>query len=278
MLILSSLNQKIVTFIRPYREKLWLIANLAARQFLQRYRGSFLGVLWPFLAAAIQMSIYAFIFSVILRARWQQAGISGPREDLPFWLVMFAGMTIYFFCSEIIAAAPGMVTSVPNYVKKIKFPLAVLPIVQLLVSLTTACVFLLILTASIAVAGNFHWHILLAPLVFMQAAFWCLGFSWMMAAAGVFVRDLQQLVPFMLQIMLFLTPIFYPASAVPERFRVIVQLNPLAFLVETFRNLALWGIFPSWKIFGAWTAASVLFAYAGLLIFQRLRSAFADVL
>ena len=261
-----------------YKEKLWLIANLAARQFQQRYRGSFLGVLWPFFAAAIQISIYAFIFSVILKARWQQVGISGPQEDLPFWLVMFAGMTVYFFCSEIIAAAPGMVTSVPNYVKKIKFPLAVLPIVQTLVSITTACVFLVILTAAIVFTGNLHWHILLTPLVFMQSALWCLGLSWMMAAAGVFVRDLQQVVPFMLQIMLFLTPIFYPASAVPERFRVIAKLNPLAFLVETFRNLALWGIFPSWKVFGIWTIASVVFAWMGFLMFRRLRGAFADVL
>ena len=261
-----------------YKEKIWIIANLALRQFLQRYRGSFLGALWPFFAAAIQMSIYAFIFSVILKARWQQAGISAESEVLPFWLVMFTGMTVYFFWSENIAAAPGMITSVPNYVKKIKFPLAVLPIVQLLVSITTACVFLVILSAAIAITGSFHWHILLAPLVFMQSALWCLGLSWMMASAGVFVRDLQQLVPFMLEILLFLTPIFYPISAVPARLIVLVKINPLAYLVETFRNLALWGIFPSWKIFGAWSAVSVLFAMAGFFMFRRLRSAFADVL
>jgi len=261
-----------------YKEKFWLIANLALRQFLQRYQGSFLGILWPFLAAAIQMVIYAFIFSVILKAKWQQAGISGPQEDLPFWLIMFAGMTVYFFCSEMISAAPSMITSVPNYVKKIKFPLAVLPIVNLLVSVTTSCVFLVILAFAAAMVGAFHWYILLTPLVFMQAAFWCLGLSWMLAAAGVFIRDLQQVVPFLLQILLFLTPIFYPASAVPKAFRPVIQVNPLAFLVDTFRNLALWGIPPSWGIFLAWTAVSILFAYAGLLIFQRLRGAFADVL
>lgn len=261
-----------------YKEKSWLITNLALRQFLQRYQGSFLGILWPFLAAAIQMAIYAFIFSVVFKAKWQQVGIGVPQEDLPFWLVMFAGMTVYFFCSEMIGAAPGMITAVPNYVKKIKFPLATLPFVNLLVSCTTACVFLLILAIAITAAGSFHWHILLAPLVFIQAAFWCLGLSWMLAAAGVFVRDLQHVVPFMLQILLFLTPIFYPASAVPGKLRLIFQINPLAFLVETFRNLALWGISPSWGAFAAWTAASILFAYVGLRIFQHLRNAFADVL
>ena len=130
----------------------------------------------------------------------------------------------------------------------------------------------------IAAAGTFHWHILLTPLVFMQAAFWCLGLSWMLAAAGVFVRDLQQAVPFVLQILLFATPICYPASAVPEAFRAVVLINPLAFLVETFRNLALWGIAPPWKLFFAWTVASALFAYVGLLLFRRLRNTFADVL
>ena len=264
--------------MEPYKEKLWLVANLALRQFLQRYQGSFLGVLWPFLAAAIQMTIYAFIFSVVLKAKWQQAGIAGPQEDVPFWLVMFAGMIVYFFCSEMIGAAPSMITSVPNYVKKIKFPLGVLPLVSLLVSLATSCVFLVILTIAIAAAGTFHWHMLLTPLVFMQAACWCLGLSWMLAAAGVFIRDLQQAVPFVLQIMLFVTPIFYPPSAVPEAFRVFILINPLAFLVETFRNLVLWGVPPPWKLFAAWTAASVLFAYAGLLLFRRLRTTFADVL
>ena len=262
----------------PYKEKLWLVANLALRQFLQRYQGSFLGILWPFLSAAIQMTIYAFIFSVVLKTKWQQAGINGPQEDLPFWLVMFAGMIVYFFCSEMIGVAPTMITSVPSYVKKIKFPLGVLPFVNLMVSLTTSCVFLVFLLIAIAAVGTCHWHILLTPLVFMQAAFWCLGLSWILGAAGVFIRDLQQAVPFLLQIMLFVTPIFYPATAIPEKFRIFVQLNPLAFLVDTFRNLALWGAAPSWKLFCAWTAASALFAYAGLLLFRRLRNTFADVL
>jgi len=142
--------------LEQYKEKLWLVSNLALRQFLQRYQGSFFGVLWPFLTAAIQMTIYAFIFSVILKVKWQQAGISEPREELPFWLVMFAGMSVYFFCSEIISASPGMITSVPNYVKKIKFPLAVLPFVNLLVSCATACVFLLILATAAIFAGTFH--------------------------------------------------------------------------------------------------------------------------
>jgi lipopolysaccharide transport system permease protein len=264
--------------MRQYKETFWLVSSLAKRQFLQRYQGSFLGVLWPFLTAMIQMTIYAFFFSVIFKARWQQIGISGPQEELPFWLVMFAGITVYFFCAELIGAAPTMITSVPNYVKKIRFPLAILPVVNMLVSATTACVFLAILAIATVVTGTFHWHILLAPLVFMQAAFWCLGLSWMLAAIGVFVRDLQQVMPFLLQILLFATPIFYPVSAVPGRLRMVIRINPLAFLVETFRNLALFGIPPHWGMFSVWTAASVLFAYTGLLIFRRLRSAFADVM
>jgi lipopolysaccharide transport system permease protein len=264
--------------MESYKQKLWLLANLALRQFLQRYQGSFFGVLWPFLAAAIQMTIYAFVFSVVFRARWQQAGISGDQVEMPFWLIMFAGMTLYFFFSENIAVAPGMIISVPNYVKKIKFPLAILPIANLLVSITTSCVFLIILAFATVLTGNFHLHILLAPLVFMQAAFWCIGLTWMLSAAGVFVRDLQQAMPFVLQLLLFATPIFYPASAVPEAFRIIIRVNPLAYLVETLRNLALWGVTPSWGVFAAWTAASALFACVGFLVFRRLRNAFADVL
>ena len=260
------------------KEKLWFIARLAQRQFLQRYQGSFFGAFWPFIAAALQLTIYAFVFSVILKAKWQQFGIASAEAELPFWLVMFTGMSVYFFCSEMIAAAPTMITSVPNYVKKIKFPLAVLPLVNLLVSGATACVFLLILALAIAFAGHPHWWLLLSPLVFVQAAFWCLGFSWILGAAGVFIRDLQQAVPFLLQLLLFLTPIFYPLSAIPEQFRFVIQCNPLAFLVETFRNMALWGIAPHWGIFAAWTAASAVFAYVGYKIFQRLRGTFADVL
>lgn len=264
--------------MNAYREKIWLIANLAKRQFLQRYHGSFLGILWPFLAAGLQLAIYAFIFSVILNARWEQAGIAAAQEPLPFWLVMSAGMVMYFFVAELIGAAPGLVVSVPNYVKKIKFPLAVLPFVNLLVGTATACVFLLILAVAISVAGSFHWWILLTPLAFFQAALWCLGFSWILGAAGVFIRDLQQMVPFILQLLMFLTPIFYPASAVPAHFRIVIACNPLAFLVDTFRNLALWGQPPHWGLFFAWTAGAAAFAYVGYLIFQRLRGAFADVM
>ena len=261
-----------------YKEKIWLVTNLARRQFLQRYQGSFLGVVWPFLAAAIQMGIYAFVFSVVFQARWRQAGIDDVQEVLPFWLVMFAGMTLYFFVSENIGAAPSMITSVPNYVKKIKFPLAVLPFVNLLVSVTTACVFLIILAIANAIVGTFHWHIFLVPLVFLQAALWCLGASWILGAAGVFVRDLQQVIPFLLQILLFTTPIFYPPHAVPEAFQFVIRINPLAFLVDTLRNLVLWGVSPSWNVFGAWTLIAAVFACAGFLMFRRLRNAFADVL
>ena len=264
--------------MHQYKDKFWLIANLAKRQFLQRYQGSFLGVLWPFLAAGLQLTIYAFVFSIIMKAKWQQAGIEGEQEALPFWLVMFSGMTLYFFCCEMLAPAPMMVTSVPNYVKKIKFPLAVLPIVNLLVGIATACMFLLILFIAVAAVGSLHWWILLTPLVFMQAALWCLGLSWLLGAAGVFIRDLQQIVPFALQLLLFATPIFYPAKAVPEQFQFVLHCNPLAFLVETFRNLVLWGVPPQWGPFTAWTAASVLCAYVGYRVFQQLRRSFADVM
>ncbi len=264
--------------MQQYTDKLWLVFNLALRQFLQRYQGSFLGILWPFLAAGLQLALYAFVFSVVLKAKWQQTGITAGQEALPFWLVMFSGMTVYFFCSEQIGSAPSMVTSVPNYVKKIQFPLAALPIAHLLVSCATACIFFLILAVSIAAFGTFHWWILLAPLVFLQASLWCLGLSWLLAAVGVFIRDLQQIVPFVLQLLLFATPIFYPETAVPERFRIIVHCNPLAFLVETFRNLALWGIPPQWGLFAVWTALSALCAYGGFRIFQRLRQSFADVM
>lgn len=264
--------------MRQYKDKCWLIVNLAQRQFLQRYQGSFLGMLWPLLAAGLQLTIYAFVFSVVLKAKWQQSGIEVGQEGLPFWLVMFSGMTLYFFCNELIASAPAMVTSVPNYVKKVKFPLAVLPIVNLLVAITTAGMFMLILAGAVAMVGNLHWWILLTPLVFLQAALWCLGFSWLLGAAGVFIRDLQHIVPFMLQLLLFATPIFYPPSAVPEHFQFVLRCNPLAFMVDTFRNLALWGVPPQWGPFAAWTAGSALCAYVGYRIFQRLRRAFADVM
>ena len=264
--------------ITTYKEKFWLIYNLALRQFLQRYRGSFFGVLWPFLAAAIQMAIYAFIFTMIFGGSWHQGGTVSVNDNLPVWVIRFAGMIIYFFCSEIIGAAPTMVLSVPNYVKKVRFPLVVLPVVQVLVSITTTIVFIIVLITVLAFTGTIQWQIILTPLLIIQASFWCLGLSWILSSVGVFIRDLQQLVPFFLQIMLFLTPILYPISTVRENWQIFVIINPLAFIIDTFRNLALWGIMPSWGTFTAWTAGSVLFAWLGLFIFQRLRNSFADVM
>lgn len=245
------------------------------RDIVGRYRGSILGLLWSFVNPVLMLAVYTFVFSTVFQARWD--GGSGSRFE--FALLLFAGLIVFNLFSECVSRAPNLVLGNVNYVKKVIFPLEVLPWVTLGSALFHALVNLSVLLVFLSFSSlEIFWTVLLAPVVLLPLLPLLLGICWLLASIGVFVRDTGQLIGMFLTVLMFLSPIFYPASALPEPVRDFLFLNPLTLIIEQLRAVLIWGQMPDWAGLAAYSLGSVLFAWAGLFWFQKTRKGFADVL
>jgi lipopolysaccharide transport system permease protein len=253
-----------------------LIAQLVRREVQARYRGSLLGLLWSFLTPLLLLAIYTFVFGVVFQARWPGAGTGGLGE---FALVLFCGLIVLNLFADCVSRAPGLVVGSPTYVKRVVFPLEILPVVSLGSALVTAGASLgVLLAVRIAVAGSLPWTVLLAPLVLLPLLLLTLGASWFLSSLGVFVRDVSYLVVLLVQVLVFMTPVFYPLEAVPEGLRPALALNPLHPIVDDVRRVVLWGRLPDWPRLALSFAVGAAAAALGHAWFQRTRRAFADVI
>ncbi len=252
-----------------------LIAQFTKRQVLQRYKGSYLGLLWSFVTPLAMLLIYTFVFSVIFQSRWEGAVSDNHAE---FALMLFAGLIAFNIFSESILMAPGLIVGNANYVKKVVFPLEILPVTNLGSSLIHSLFSLTILISGmIFFLGRLPWTIIFLPLIYLPLILLCLGVSWFLASLGVFVRDIGHLLGLVVQMLFFLTPIFYPMTAVPEKFRFLIYLNPLAFIVNHFRRVILIGQIPDWREFLLVTLAAFIVCMLGYIWFMKSKHAFADV-
>lgn len=268
----SSSPREMLASIWRNRE---LIVTLVQREVLGRYRGSFIGILWSFFNPVFMMIIYTFVFSVVFKARWNVGGESKSE----FALILFAGLIVFNLLSECINKAPGLILENINYVKKVIFPLEILPVVSLGAALFQVLISIIVwLLAYFIFLGAPHLTVLLAPLVIIPLLFFILGMSWVLAAFGVFLRDISQFVGILMTILMFLSPIFYPIAAIPERYRFLIQLNPISPAIEQIRQVLYWGEIPSPQDWGVCLAVSFIFALFGFTCFQKTRKSFADVL
>ena len=260
----------------PYRTHRHLIWTLAIRELKTRYQGSLLGRLWLLLTPLLMLAIYAFVFGEVLQAKWQM-GHQG--EGLAsFALLLFSGLLVHQFFSECMIRGPDLVLGNRNFVKKILFPLEILPWVSCLVTGVQALFSLLILLLATTLAnGRPHWEwIYLVPvyLVLLPVA---LGAGWLLGALGVFLRDLKQVTGFVATALLFLSPIFYPLSALPERMDFLPYINPLALVIDESRQVIFAAQAPDWSALGVYGVVALLFAGASLWFFRRCKRMFADV-
>jgi len=258
----------------PWRSR-GLVATLARREVLGRYRGSLLGVTWSFLLPLAMLGVYTFVFGTVLVSRWPDL----PPGPGGFPLLLFAGLIPFTMFSELVQRAPAMVVSQPNLVKKVAFPLEILPWTILGAAAFHAAIALLVwLLAATAIVGLPPMTAVLAPLVLASLVPLCLGVSWFLAALGVYLRDIGQIVGPAMTMTLFLTPIFYPPTALPEAARALALLNPLAVVVEAMRDVLIRGTLPPIGPLVAHVGAGSVVAWAGLAFFRRMRPGFADVL
>lgn len=252
-----------------------LIKASVKREVLGRYRGSFLGLLWSFFNPLFMLAVYTFVFSVVFKARWNVASDSKTE----FALVLFAGLIVFNLFSESINRAPSLVLSNPNYVKKVVFPLEILPVVTLLSALFHGLISLGVwLLAYLLFFGLPHVSIFYLPLVVVPFLLLVMGLSWGLASLGVFLRDVSQFIGTIITVLMFMTPIFYPVTALPEEFREWLYLNPLTSVIEQARAVLYWGNSPDFAALAINTMVSLAIAWLGFAWFQKTRKGFADVL
>lgn len=259
----------------PWRHRS-LIAQMVRREVVGRYKGSVMGLAWSFLNPLLMLTIYTFVFSVVFKARW---GVGGSESKIDFAIVLFVGLIVHGLFAECVNRAPALIVGNTNYVKKVVFPLDILPVVALGSALFHAAVSTVVLIAAMLFAGSpLHWGILLWPVLILPTAVAALGFSWMLASLGVFLRDVGQITLIFTTALLFLSPVFFPMSAMPERYRTLMKINPLTIAIEQMRGAIVWGQMPDWGLYAMYLGASLLVAWAGYWWFQRTRKGFADVL
>lgn len=250
----------------------YLLGQLIKRDVLLRYRGAMFGVLWVFLNPLIMLAVFAFVFGHIFQSRWPQ-----QKGSAPFWLVLYSGLIVFNVFSETISRAPTAVRSYPSYVKKIIFPVEILPLVPLGAALVHGGFNFLVLLVALIWTGQFTLQVILYPVLLLPLALLALGLSWFLAAWGVFIKDMSQIVPPFVQILMFLSPVLYPASAVPAALRPIYNYNPLGAIIEACRAAAL-SQAVNWEHWGTALVLGIVAALLGYAFFRHSREEFADVL
>lgn len=264
-----------VLIIRSTWKNRGLLAGLMRRDIMGRYQGSVLGVFWSLFNPILMLAVYTFFFSVVFQARW--SGGSGSKTE--FALLLFVGLLVFNFFAECISRAPSLVISNVNYVKKIIFPLELLPVV----AMGSACFHLFVsfiawlgfyaVIFGMPKVGIFLFPIIIAPLVLL-----ILGLCWFLAALGVYLRDVSQVVGTIVPIIMFLSPVFYPLTSLPAELRAIVLLSPITVAVEQARDVMFWGGAIDWLVWVGYLIVCAVVAWLGFAWFQKTRKGFADVL
>ena len=267
----------------PINELWWtkfdLLRTLVRRDLEARYKGSVLGNLWPLLNQLSQLLIYTYVFSIILKVKLSLKGLPADN-NIVFGLWLFAGLLPWIaFTGGLLQSATSVIGQ-PNLVKKVVFPLALLPLVPILSTFIESAFGLAALIVLVGISSHsLHGTLALLPLVWLPQLLLTAGLGYFTAGLTVFLRDIPQTLGVIINLWFYLTPIVYPASVIPEAWRNwVFYLNPLAAIAEVYRDLVLVGEVTHWLEWAiAWVISVVVFL-AGLWVYRKLRPAFADVL
>lgn len=252
-----------------------LLIALIKREIIGRYRGSYIGIAWSFINPLFMLAVYTFVFGFIFKAKWH----SGAESKIEFALALFAGLIVFNIFSECLNNAPDLITSNANYVKKVIFPIEILPLVSCasamfhhFVSLAMWLIFF-----SIGV-GTPTAATLLLPIIIFPLLLLTIGLSWFISSIGVYVRDLTQFIRMATTVLLYLSPVFYSVSTLPENYRHLMYLNPVTPVIEQARDALMLGKLPDPAAYAISFFVNAIIAFAGFAWFQKTRKGFADVL
>lgn len=254
-----------------------LIFQMTKRDILSKYKGSAIGVLWSLINPILMLAIYTLVFSVVFKARWGNTVADEPKTQ--FAVILFVGMIIHSFLAECLLRAPNLILQHANYVKKVVFPLEILPVVTVLLSVFQSMISSAVLIMAFFIFnGYINWTIIFAPLVFLPLVILSLGLSWLISSLGVYIRDIGQSIGVIVTILIFLSPVFYPLAALPDWMQSIVLLNPLTYIIEQSRAVIVWGQLPDFLGLTIYSVNSVWITCVCYIWFQKTRGGFADVI
>lgn len=263
-------------FLENIKRNKSLIYQLTKRDINNHYKGSYAGAWWSFLTPILMLTVYTFVFSVVFKVRWNT---DSEQSHVDFALILYVGMIVHYLFSDPVIKSTGLIHNNVNFVKKIVFPLELLPIITLLTTVFHTSVSILVLLAVLIISGHeLQLVSLFLPVILLPIAILSLGLSWFLASLGVYFRDINQAVSLITTMMLFLAPVFYPLQAVPPSFSTLVELNPLTLIIEESRKVLIFGASPSWIEILKYYVLSIFIAILGFKWFNKTRKGFADVI
>lgn len=256
-------------------ENRYLLGQMTKKDIGDRYKGSALGVVWAFLVPVLMLVIYTFVFSEVFQAKWGNT----TDNKFDFALILFCGLSVFNMFSETISRATGLIASNVNYVKKVVFPLEILPVMMTLTALFHASIsYLILLVANLILNGNISAYVWLWPVAMLPAVGVTVGMSYLISALSVFLKDLGNVINVIVMILMYTSPVFYSLSAVPEDLRGICLWNPMTYIVENLRNVMLYNTTLQWNYYCISCIFAVGFLFVGYRVFSRAKEGFADVL
>jgi lipopolysaccharide transport system permease protein len=289
LVIRSSVPPSLSEHLSPGRlvRSIWgnreLIGNFARRELMERHKGALLGVAWNIVSPLLTLAVYTIVFGYIFGTRWGRGSPPLPdRFDFP--LTFFAGNALFHVFTECANRAPTLVTSRSNLVRKVVFPLEILPVTAVWAAFIQSLITIGLLLAVLAIVtdgAGLHWQILYLPLVMLPLLMLSVGAAWALSAVGVFIRDLRHVVVVLTQLLMFMTPVFYKLDArlagIHPWLRGIIAHNPLSVIVENGRRVMLWGETPDWIALGWVTMLGAAAMFGGNFVFSAMRRSMADV-
>ncbi len=253
----------------------YLFRQLVKQDIKQRYQGSVLGMLWSFIVPILMLVIYTFVFSEVFQAKWDIA----TDDKYQFALVLFCGLSAFNMFGEVMNRSTALIASNANYVKKVIFPLEMLPMVTTFSALFNCIVsFLILIVAKLVIYHNvsptlYQFFLAIIPLIIMST-----GIGLLISALAVYLKDIANFISVLVTVLMYLSPVFFPLTAVPEDFRAICEANPMTYIIENFRNVVLYGKNLDWKFYGISCVVSLVIYWVGKTVFMRAKEGFADVL
>ncbi|MBS2000630.1 MAG: ABC transporter permease [Candidatus Obscuribacterales bacterium] len=251
-----------------------LIRLMVHRDFIGRYKGSLLGAFWPLINPIGHLILYTFLFSVVLKVKFGASDSTGN-----FALYLMAGLLPWSCLAESLSRSTTVILESPNLVKRVVFPLQILPVVLVISSLMSELVaFSILFVASVFALHTVHPTILFLPLIMVSQILFAGGLSCLLASLGVYIRDIRHIMALGLSAWMYATPIVYPATALPENLQFLIWINPMAGIVTDYRRVLLEGLAPNWPVYASYTAVAVIVWALGYGFFQKTKKSFADIM
>lgn len=254
-----------------------LVWQLLLRDIHSRYKGSLMGLVWSIVTPLLMLLIYTFVFQYVFKARWSSPTETG--DSINFAMVLFLGLITHGLFADILMRSPILMLSHANFVKKVVFPLEILPWVTLLSAIFNFFISFILLLVFVLYEMNYiPLTALFLPIIWIPFIVMILGFSFILSALGVYIRDIQQISGTLVTLTLFLSPIFYSIDILPPQLQTLMLINPIALIVEQSRAVLVYGLWPDFIAIGIYSVVALFILFLGYKLFQKSRIGFADVL